>query len=162
MIDEARQLETILIVYQRSKVNITQIRLATPWSLPLTVSRTSALSLMRTCPWKNTSRKCVSIRNIGMIRKHVNQPVAELLTHGLILQTGHGQLPASRTQQNAPKTTPAIAKHCCQTCHALQEMYSNHTYPQITTLATNRTENHLQNVHVCIQDNPRCLAYLLM
>ena len=26
----------------------------------------------------------VSIRNIGMIRKHINQPVAELLTHMLI------------------------------------------------------------------------------
>ena len=27
---------------------------------------------------------CISIRNIGMIRKHINQPVAELLTHALI------------------------------------------------------------------------------
>ena len=27
---------------------------------------------------------CVSIRNIGIIRKHINQPVAELLTHALI------------------------------------------------------------------------------
>ena len=27
---------------------------------------------------------CVSIRTIGMIRKHINQPVGELLTHALI------------------------------------------------------------------------------
>ena len=27
---------------------------------------------------------CILIRNIGMIRKHINQPVAELLTHALI------------------------------------------------------------------------------
>ena len=28
--------------------------------------------------------RAVSIRNIGMIRKHINQPFAELLTHALI------------------------------------------------------------------------------
>ena len=27
---------------------------------------------------------CISIRNNGIIRKHINQPVAELLTHALI------------------------------------------------------------------------------
>ena len=37
-----------------------------------------------------------------------------------------------------------ITKHYCQTCHALREMYSHHTYPQTTALATHRTENHLQ------------------
>ena len=31
---------------------------ATPWSFLPTVSRTSALSVTRTCPWTNTSRKC--------------------------------------------------------------------------------------------------------
>ena len=43
------------------------------------------------------------------------------------------QFTASRPRQNAAKTTPAITKHCCQTCHPLQEMYSHHTYPQTTT-----------------------------
>ena len=34
-------------------------------------------------------------------------------------ETGYVQFTASRPQQNAAKTTPAITKHCCQTCHAL-------------------------------------------
>ena len=61
---------------------------ATLWSFLQTVSRTSASSLMRTFPWINTSRVsravCISTRNIGLVRKHINQPVAELLTHALI------------------------------------------------------------------------------
>ena len=126
---------------------------ATPKSFLPTVSRTSALLLMRTFLCINISRKCpvlcVSIRNIGMIRKHINQPVAELRTHALIT-TGHVQFTASWPQQNAAKTIPAITKHSCQTCHALREMYSHHTYSQTITLATNRTENHVQNLHVCI------------
>ena len=40
------------------------------------------------------------------------------------------QFTASRPQQNTANTTPAITEHCCQTCHAHQEMYSHHTHPQ--------------------------------
>jgi len=84
---------------------------------------------MRTFPWINTSWKCpelcVSIRIIGMVHNHINQPVAELLTRALI--TSRLDPCNSWPQQNAAKTTPAITKHCCQTCHALQEIYSHHT-----------------------------------
>ena len=63
----------------RPKVNITQIR-----------DQISTSSLMRTSPWINTSppvsrAACLSIRNLGLIREHVNQPVAaELFTHASI------------------------------------------------------------------------------
>ena len=42
-----------------------------------------------------------------------------------------------------------------------QETYSHHTYPQTTTLTTNRTENYLQNLHVCVQNNPTYLCSLV-
>ena len=100
---------------------------------------------------------CVSMRNIGMIRKHINQAVVELLTHALLISrlvTCHSLLHGlnktqlkrlQRLQNTAARFVPLSMK-----------------YPQTTTLATKRTENHLQNLHVCIQDNPRYLAYLLV
>ena len=60
------------------------------------------------------------------------------------------QFTASRPQQNAAKTTPAITKHCCQTCQALQEMYSRYTHLHTTPLATNRIENHLQKISMFV------------
>ena len=89
---------------------------------------------------------CVSIRNIGMIRKRINQPVAELLTHSLITS----RLDTCNSLQRL--------QSCCQTYHVLQEIYSHHIYPQTTTPATNRIENHLQNLHVCIHVASRRVA----
>ena len=51
---------------------------------------------------------CISIRNIGMIRKHINQPVAELLTHTLVtsrLDTCNSLLHGFNKTQ--------LKRHCC-------------------------------------------------
>ena len=93
---------------------------------------------------------CVSIKNIIMIWMHINQPVAGLLTHALItsrlyvsnsLLHGLNKTQLQRIQRL--QNTAAIF-------HAFREIRSHHIYSWITTLATNRTANLLQNIHVCI------------
>ena len=48
------------------------------------MSRTSANLSLEKHIAKMFRVVCVSILNIGMMRKHINQPVAEILTHALI------------------------------------------------------------------------------
>ena len=100
---------------------------------------------------------CVSIRNIGMIRKHFNQPVVELLTHALITSR---LVTCNSLLRGLNKTQLKRLQRLHNTAARLVPFSMKYT--QTTTLATNRTENHLQNLHVCIQDNPRYLAYLLV
>ena len=74
---------------QRSKVNITQIRVGDTMVIPTdSVTNHGVIvdeNLSMDNHIANVSRiVCISIRNIGMIRKHINQPVAELLTRALI------------------------------------------------------------------------------
>ena len=74
---------------QRSKVNITEVRVGDTVVTPtdsvtnLGVIIDENLSMDKHIA-KVSRAVCISIRNIGMIRKHINQPVAELLTHALI------------------------------------------------------------------------------
>ena len=74
---------------QRSKVNITEVRVGDTMVTPtdsvtnLGVIIDENLSMDKHIA-KVSRAVCISIRNIGMIRKHINQPVAELLTHVLI------------------------------------------------------------------------------
>ena len=73
---------------QRSKVNITQIRVGDTMVIPtnnvtnLGVNVDENLSMDKHIA-KVSRAVCVSIRTIVMICKHTNQPVAELLTHAL-------------------------------------------------------------------------------
>ena len=74
---------------QRSKVNITQIRVGDTMVIPtdsvtnLGIIIDENLSVDKHIT-KVSRAVCISTRNIGLIRKHINQPVAELLTHALI------------------------------------------------------------------------------
>ena len=75
---------------QRSKVNIAQIRssgdtmvIPTDIVMNLGVIVDENLSIDKHIA-KVFRAPCVSIRNIGMILRHINQPVAELLIHALI------------------------------------------------------------------------------
>ena len=79
---------------------------------------------------KVSTAVCVSIINIGLIRKHMNQPVEEILTHALItsnLDTCNSLLHGLNKTQL--KTIPAIKITAARLFHAIQEMYSYHTYP---------------------------------
>ena len=73
-----------------SKVNITHIGVGDTMVTPigsvtnLGVIVIENLSMDRHIA-KVSRAGCVSIRNIGMIRKHINQPVVELFTHPLII-----------------------------------------------------------------------------
>ena len=82
----------------------------------------------------------VSNRNIGMIRKHINQPGAELLTPRSLLLDWTG----------AAKTTPAITKHCCQTLHPLQgNVLTSHLYSNNYTGYQSSRESSSQSPCLC-------------
>jgi len=170
---EAEQWKNLFIVVgskqQRSKVNITQIRVGDTM-----VIHTDSVTNLGVIVDENRSMDkhiakvsravCVSIRNIGMIRKHINHPIAEVLTHALInskLDTCnsllHGlnktQLKRLHRLQNTAARLVTLSRKFTHTTPILKQLY---------WLLFNRTENHLQNLHVCIQDTPRCLAYFLV
>ena len=107
---------------------------------------------------------CVSIRNIGKIRKHINHPIAEVLTHALITS----RLDTCNSLLHGLNKTQLKRLHRLQNTAAIHVTLSK-IFTHITRILTplswlqfNRTENHLKNLNVCIQDNPRCLAYFLV
>ena len=72
-----------------SGINITQIRVGDTDS----VTNLGAIVEENVSMDKNIAKMSrdvrVSVRHIGMIRKHINQPVAKLLTHALITSRLH-------------------------------------------------------------------------
>ena len=94
------------------------------------MSRTSALSLTRVCPWKTrreSVQSCVySIRNIGMIRKHINQPLitskldtCNSLLHGL----NNAQLKRLQRLQNTAARLITLSRKCTHITPILKQLH---------------------------------------
>ena len=124
---------------QRSKVNITQIRVGDTMVIPtdsvtnLGVIVDENLSMEKHIA-KVSRTVCVSIRNIGMIRKHINQPVAVQLTHALItsrLDTYnsllHGlnktQLKRLQRLQNTAARLVTLSRKCTHNTPILKQLH---------------------------------------
>ena len=67
-----------------------------------------------------------------LICKHINQPVAELLTQAFT--TSRLDMGNPWPQKITSTPTLATTKYCCHIGHPLQEIHADHTYPQTTTL----------------------------
>ena len=153
----------------RSKVHITQIRVGDTMVMTddsvmnLGVNVDENLSMDKHIV-KVSRAVCVSFINIGMVHKHINQPVAELLTHALItsrLDTCNSLLHGLKTQLKQLQRFQSIAARLAtlsrKFTHITPILKQLHWLPIEQRIIFQISMFVFKTIH-----NPQHLAYLLV